>query len=473
MQESFDHYFEEDSLYQAISRFEDMIKANTLCYFDVCEFEIIIDYYLDQHNFKEAEEAVNVGLSQHPSAEEIKYRLAQLYIQSGKPAKGLRLLREIENLESSNSEFYLLKGSALNLLGRKEEATQSFDEAIRNSTEAKDDIIYNIAVSYINTRRYQLAKKYLMLAFEINPENLQVIHEIALVSERIDDLDTSIKFYNKYLDLDPFNDHIWVSLGMVYSNKDMNELAIDAYDYAIAIDPENISALFSKANTLVNMAENKEAIKTYLEILDLESDNIQAYIYIGECYEKLEFFKRSIYYFTKAIELDEHNADAWYGLGIAYFQQEQFSESLSYFNKAKKLDPENSDFWFMLGEVYRKLTKIEQAANAYNRVIELDPNDFEAWICRAELSYKDNSDLSGAIKILVKSLDFNSEVSTINYHLSSYYFYSNQSRKAISYFDKGLQLNYKEHTEYLSDIPAKSRKSVNSLIKRNKKFDKN
>ena len=147
MQESFDHYFEEESLYQAISRFEDMMKSNTICYFDVCEFEIIIDYYLDQHNIKHAEEAVYTAMGQHPGSSEIKFRLAQLYIQSGKPAKGLQLLRGIENLESSNSDFYLLKGTAFNLLGKKEEATRAFDSAIRYTTEGKDDVIYNIAYS--------------------------------------------------------------------------------------------------------------------------------------------------------------------------------------------------------------------------------------------------------------------------------------------------------------------------------------
>src|SRR5512145_1049812 len=100
MQESYDHYFEEESLYQAISRFEDMIKSNSNLYFDICEFEIIIDYYLDQHNFRIAEEAVIHGLNQHPHSGEIKSRMAQIYIQNGKPAKGLRLLREIETIDA-------------------------------------------------------------------------------------------------------------------------------------------------------------------------------------------------------------------------------------------------------------------------------------------------------------------------------------------------------------------------------------
>lgn len=469
MQESFDHYFEEESLYQAINRFEDMIKSKNTCYFDVCEFEVIIDYYLDQHNFRHAEEAINTGLNQHPQAYEIKFRLAQLFIQSGKPAKGLRLLRNIENIEATNSEFYLLKGSALNILGKPEEARQAFDEAIMHASDGKDDVIYNIAYSHINSRNYKVALKYLELAFEVNPLNTSVIQEIALVCERMDQLEKSAEYYQKYLDIDPFSDNVWLSLGIAYSALNNTEKALEAYDYAIAIRPQNISALFSKANTLVNIGRNKEAISAYNEILDLDPDSVQALTYIGECYEKMTFYKRSEYYFKRAIELDETFADAWYGLGISYFQQDNCKLSLGYFLKANKIDPENADFWFMLGEVHKKLNNLEKSAEAYNRVIELDPNDYEAWITRAELSFMDNNDLKGAIRILTKAVEYNPEISVINYQLATYYFFNNQSKQAFHHFEKGLSINFPEHCDYLKVLPKKSVQQLTPLLEKYKK----
>lgn len=469
MQESYDHYFEEESLYQAINRFEDMIKSNTTCYFDVCEFEVIIDYYLDQHNFRHAEEAINTGLNQHPQAYEIKFRLAQLYIQSGKPAKGLRLLRNIENIEATNSEFYLLKGTALNILGKLEEAKQAFDEAIMHASDGKDDVIYNIAYSHINSRNYKVALKYLELAYEVNPLNTSVIQEIALVCERMDQLEKSAEYYQKYLDIDPFSDNVWLSLGIAYSSLNKTDKALEAYDYAIAIRPHNISALFSKANTLVNIGRNKEAVTTYNEILDFDPDNVQALTYIGECYEKMAFFKRSEYYFKRAIELDESFSDAWYGLGISYFQQDNCKLALGYFQKANKIDPENADFWFMLGEVYRKLNNLEKSAESYNRVIELDPNDYEAWITRAELSFKENNDLKGAIRIMTKALEYNPDISVINYQLATYYFFNNQSKQAFRHFEKGLSINFLEHFDYLKALPQKSARQLTPLLDKYKK----
>jgi tetratricopeptide (TPR) repeat protein len=122
----------------------------------------------------------------------------------------------------------------------------------------------------------------------------------------------------------------------------------------------------------------------------------------------------------------------------------------------------------MIGEVYRKLNMLEKSAEAFNRVIELDPNDYEAWISRAELSFKDNNDLKGAIRILTKAYEYNPEVSVINYQLSVYYFKNSQTKLALHHFEKGLSVNFNEHLEYFTEIPAKSAKGLNNLINRYK-----
>lgn len=455
MQESQEHYFEEDSIYQAISRYEDMVRANTTSYFDVYEFEVIVDYYLDQNHFSMAEDALGIALSQHPEAVELKFRLSQLLINSGKPAKGIRILRDIEHLEANNPEFFIVKGTALNLLGKKQEADQAFKEAINLSSDSRDEVLHNISLSYIHNRHYKQAIRYLLLAHEINPANLDVLQELALVYERIDELSKCVIYYEKYIDIDPFNDTIWLNLGLIYSSIDKNEKALEAFDYALCISPSNLAALLSRANLCINTGDYSEAIQSYLEILELDPVNVQALTYIGECYEKQEFYKRSVYYFKKAISLDEQFSDAWYGLGVATYQQDLIVESVPYFKRALQIDPENSDYWFMMGEVYRKLQELEKSAEAFNRAVELDPNDYEAWICRAELSCKNNNDLKGAISILNKAILYNRDNSTINYQLATYYFQNNQSKLGFSFFEKGLEINFTEHTDFLDNIAGK------------------
>lgn len=459
MHDNQEPYFEEGEIFEVINKYERMLKNNTMCYFDVYEFETIVDYYLDEHSFRAAYTAVEKALTQHPYSTSLKFKLSQILIHTGKPTKGVRILREIESLESSNSDFYLVLGSALNLLGKKEEAQSAFDKAIKLATDDKDELIYNIAYSYINTRRYKLAVKYLELALKVNESNTTVLHELALVYERLDDLKKSIKYYKKYLDIDPFAENIWLNLGLIYTSTDKIEEAIKAFDYAIAITPNYVSAYFSKANTLVNASRYKEAILTYKNIVILEPNNVQALTYIGECYEKLSFYKRAIYYYQKALHIDETYSDAWYGIGMSNFQLKKYGESLNCFSRANQIDPENPEYWFMLGEVYKKLDIPDKSAEAFNRTVELDPNDYEAWISRADISFR-KSNLKDAIKILNKAYQYNHDISTINYQLATYYLLNNQPRIAYRYFEKGLSINFKEHSEHLIHIPDNSRTEI-------------
>ena len=464
MQENRESYYDEEDIIGSINRYEEMLKHNTSFFFDIYEFELIIDYYLDIHNFQKAKEAVITGINQHPSSSSLKFKLAQIYVQSGKPSKGLVLLREIEHLEDCSSDFYLLKGSALNVLGKKEEAKEAFTKSIELAYVYRDDVIYNIAFSYITTRQYKQAVKYLRLALEFNPQNISVIHELALCYERTDDLANGIKFYQKYLDLDPFAENIWFSIGVLYSSLERYDKAVESFDFAIALSPDYTSAYFSKANTYVNAGKYHEAIEVYEEIIMLEFDNLQAFCFMGECYEKLGMYRKALHFYQKAMAIDESYPEAWYGMGVAHFELDETIISLRCFKEAIRLDPENSDYWYMLGEVYRKLGKIEKSVEAFNRTVELDPNDYEAWLSHADIFFKENK-LKDAIKVLTKAYEYNDDISTINYQLAAYYIYNNQPDKAYKYFEQGLLINYNEHSDLYNNIPETLKNGrINQLI---------
>jgi len=469
MNNEFDSSFD-DNIFESVSRFEDMVNRNGTCYFDVHEYENIANYYIDQHNFQNAIKAIEKGLRQHPQSSSLKLRMAEIFIRNGKPSKGLYYIREVEPVENSNNELYLLKGEALNILGRKEEAHNAFDKAISLTSDGKDEIIFSIACSYLNTRHYKLAIKYLWLAHEINPRNLMVIHELALAYEKTDIPDKSIEYYQKYLEIDPYAEHVWLSLGMAYAMTEQYEKAIEAYDYAVAIYPDYISAYFSKANIFAGLERYEEAIEVYDQILDLEPDNLQAYLYTGECYEKLEQFRSAIQCYRKAIRLDHHCSDAWYGMGMAYYNMGENTISLGFLKKANETDPENPDYWFMLGEVYQKLGRFENSAESYSHAVELDPNDYLAWLSYAEMLFAENR-VPEAIIILNKAFEYNKEIATLNYYLGIYYLYDGQPKPAHLYFERGLLLNYDEHREIADTFPIVStNKDLVQLIKKYKKL---
>ena len=60
-----------------LSKFESMLKTNSVYFFDSVEFEEIVHYYLDSGKNSLAKKAINLGLKQHPNSVMLKLLQAE------------------------------------------------------------------------------------------------------------------------------------------------------------------------------------------------------------------------------------------------------------------------------------------------------------------------------------------------------------------------------------------------------------
>ena len=63
-----------------LSKFELMLKTNSVYFFDASEFEEIIMHYIDNGKFSLANKAIQLGLKQHPKSVDIKLVHVELLI---------------------------------------------------------------------------------------------------------------------------------------------------------------------------------------------------------------------------------------------------------------------------------------------------------------------------------------------------------------------------------------------------------
>jgi tetratricopeptide (TPR) repeat protein len=440
MDESMNYYREDSGLQDVINRYERMIQTEHQCYFDVYEFERIIDHYLDTEDYKQATLAMDFAVRQHPTAISLMLKKAQVLAESGKPGDGLSYIHKIERLEHANPDLFILKGSMLTQLGKLEKAENAFRSALNITYGDQHEILLDIALIYQNVQQYELALRYLTIAEQTKPGTPGILFELAYCHERLNNYKQAQEYYRKYLDIKPFSVDAWYNLGMLFYRIEDYVKAIECFDYALALNDKNTSAYMNKAGALVNMEAYREAISVYNEYLNIDDGNPMIHTYIGECYEKLEKYDQAIDYYNKALTLDKKFTDAWYGIGLCYFYKNKLSDSLFYLNKAIHLDPDNPDFWFTLGNVHAGLGSFKDAIKAYSRVEELDPYDYEAWIIHAELEYG-SSGVWKAIDVLKKAYTCTSDVAQINYHLSAYYYLDGNMEYCLNFFRTGLLLN--------------------------------
>ncbi len=369
----------EDEIQHAVQKFERMKRDNAHYFFDVIEFETIIDFYMESNNSSNAFEAATLATQQHPTSVSIQLRKARVLLDKGRAVEALHILKKLENIEPGNHEIYIAKGTALGMLGDIQGAKKMFDFSLTLDSDDVENILFLITSVLQNLNYYEHLIPYLKKLIDLEPEFRAHLYDMAYACEKIQDFENSISYYQKYLEEEPFSDSAWYNLGIIYNKLELSEKAIEAYDYALAINSQNTFALFNKGNILHNLERYSEAIPVYHEYLENEPDNFEAITYLAECYEKIGEVTLAKKYFQEAIELAPDFADPWFGLGVLALNTGNTDDSLIYFRKAVRLDDENPEIWYLLGKAHYAKYEKKAALRCFREALKLDSYYHEVW----------------------------------------------------------------------------------------------
>ncbi|HRS54031.1 MAG TPA: tetratricopeptide repeat protein [Bacteroidales bacterium] len=450
-----------------VKRFNKMLATNANDFFDVEEFEIIIDYFLYNFNFTESEQAVQLALKQYPNSINILLKKAKLYAYLNKEKQALEILKNIENIEPENPEIFTAKGSIFSCLGHHDKAIKEYNKAIKIGKDVDvDDLHINIATEYNLMGNTNKAMQHLITALEINPENETAIFQIDFICNDTVSLYKAINFLSKFLDKHPFSPTAWHCLGNIYIKTGQFNEAIEAFDYAIAINPEYyIASYYSKAQAFEFLENYKDALITYKELLKLDKDNPYLYNSIGECYENLNQPKKSLSFFKKAITIEPYFAEAWINIGIFYINHDEPNVALKYMKKAYNIIPDDPYIINTIAEAYIALKKYKMAFKYYEKAIQIDPQNYNIWIDYADAmeEYKTTKE---AIKILEKAIKINPNNSYLLYRMAACKITNGDNAEGMLTLFQAMKIDYynlKMFFEYMPNM--KNNKDILKLIK--------
>ena len=448
--------FREDDIVGAVNRFKRSLISGSTKYFDVAEFEGIVEQLLEEGDLKGSEIAAEQGIQIHPNAVPLHLKYAQVLINKGKYAKSLRYLHFAEKVDSNNPDVHLLKGSARMVMGNEPEALVSFKKAIKFAGSEIDEILYSISSAYIQVGEISKAIYYLEKTIRANPKNEIALNDLGFFCDQMGMYKKSIKYYNKYIDLDPFNDTVWFNLGTVFNKTDKHKKAIEAYEFAMTLNDDFHMALFNIGNALANAEKFKEAIEKYKEFLEIEPNNSDAYCYIGECFLNLDNHTKSEIYYRKALKIDKKNDTAWFGIGLVLWINKNFEESITYIKKAIKIDNQNSEYWLILARVNTDFGNIEVATKALKQSARFDAGNTDTWLIWTDL-YMKQGDKKSAIRIIKKGIKNNTD-SVLKYRLVALLLETKKDKDAFELLIIAMKQEF-DQINFLFDIYPKSLKN--------------
>ncbi|NQU52527.1 MAG: tetratricopeptide repeat protein [Bacteroidetes bacterium] len=455
MNEDRENYRDEDII-GAVDRFKRSLISGSTKYFDVSEFEGIVEQLLDEGDLQGSEIAAKQGIQIHPNAVPLQLKYAQVLINKGKYEKSLQYLHFAEKVDSTNPDVHLLKGSARMVMGNETEALLSFRKAIKYAGNEMDEILYHIGSSYIQVGEISKAIHYFEQTIKANATNEMALYDLGFFCDQTGKYKKSIKYYNSYLDIDPFNHTVWFNLGTVYNKSDKHKKAIEAYEFAMVLNDDFHMALFNIGNALANSEKFEEAIVKYQEYIKLEPENADAYCYIGECFLNLENHKESELHYKKALKINSKNDTAWFGLGLLSWIDQQFEDSIRHIKKAIKIDNLNAEFWLTLGKVNNDFNNQVSAINALKKAARIDAGNTEVWLTWVDVLTKHNEH-NNAIRILKRGIKNNSD-SILKYRLVALLLEDKKEKEAFEMLLISMKQDF-EQINYLFDIFPKSTKN--------------
>jgi len=465
--------FDENSE-ELLKKYEDFAAGiSPAGYFDVEEFESIINHYLFLGSIEKAATALEIGLKQHPASSDLQIKRAKILLLDNQAEQAYQILQSLT--EQGDYESTILKIDALLKLNRNDEASAVVENFFAtNESELLLELAFlDLALLYMHYEKWNTALKLLEKGRSKNPRNIDILFELTTCYEQLLDFDKAIENQKYILEINPFLSEAWFNLGQLYFSQHNYTQALDAFDYSLAINPKDMQACLQKAHVLLNLERFDEAVEHYMEFIENADTPLKGLIYgyIGECYEYLEKNEKAIYWYQKSLELEPESCDSLVGLGICMLEQERFEEGLIYLQKAIEIDPEFAETYVYLAEAYIGMDDIDSALSAYKKSLEFEPNQAETLVAVGTLLLE-KDEFRTALDYYESAYKLNPDLEQINLFLAIVHFKLNNFDIAMEYLLEAVTIDHQALSDFLEICPEaaerleKSSQSEENVLKR-------
>ena len=444
----------------SLSKFESMLKTNSIYFFDLVEFEEIIVHYLDTGKHSLAKKAVKLGLEQHPTSLDLKLLDVEILIFDNKLEKASQKLRRIQLLAPANEEVYIQKATILSKNGNHEKAIINLKIAVSHADD-KVDIWSMMGMEYLYLDDFEKARLSFAKCIDVDHEDYSSLYNVVYCFDMQKNHEKAIVFLNAFLDRSPYSEVAWHQLGRQYFVLKRYKEALTCFDYAVLIDESFIGGYLEKAKTLEKLGEFEGAIKNYMLTLELDDPTAFAYLRIGECYQKLKRLNTAIDFYKKSVHEDPFLDKGWILLTEAYYEQKDYQKALYYISKALKIDDYNVFYWRKYSDINIKLNCFKEGIKGLEKCLELNDCSLEIYTALSDLLMF-VGDFKAAFEVLILAQDTYKNTAEIEYRLSGLSLVFNNEKEGLTHLLNGLKIDFNMHTILKDLFPSVL---VNSKVK--------
>ena len=449
----------------SIGKFESMLKTKELKFFDLCEFEEIVNHYIDISDFTKTKKAIDLGLNQHPNSCELLILKAEHYILTNHYESAALIIDDLMVVHPENEIIYQHKAAILSKKNLHQDAIETLKKGMRFCHNYSE---FNslIALEYLYIEEYFMAKEYFIKCLNKDDRDNHSLYNIIYCFESMNDNLGAISFLNECLNKNPYNEVAWHQIGRQYFEIRMYEQALVSFDYAIICDEKFVGAYFELAKTLEKLGRYNEAISFYEITLSIDDPTSFAFHRIGECHLLLGNDLLGLKYLKKTIHEDPLLEKGWISLCNYYLTKKNYKEAIHYINKALKIDDSNYFFLKIYSKAHKEMGLLEESCVGYSKLYYNNNYDIKICLEWVEVLLK-LKDFSKGIEVLSELISKYPNNSKFQYFLAGFYMMISNNDEASFFLKNAYSISPSEIEVFYEVFPSSI---TNSLVKKTLQF---
>jgi tetratricopeptide (TPR) repeat protein len=265
---------------------------------------------------------------------------------------------------------------------------------------AKSNLLYGyllMGTRMVEHGLYDSALEYWEKAVQMDPDNVGLVHNLAIAAEKSGNLESAKQYWNRVLehwqsvlDADPddnYKRNFMVELRRHLTGQADEESApatIEEYREILKINPDDFEAQYKVAMALYDEQAWKESIDAWATLLKKFPKNIEAINMLGWAQlnsglieEAFQTWNRGMIVDPKSHSVCKSIQDARMSVGRAFRNRGMHTQALVHFKALLRYTPD-ATVYMEIGETYMLKGDKRSAAQAFAMAMQLDPKNRDA-----------------------------------------------------------------------------------------------
>lgn len=269
---------------------------------------------------------------------------------------------------------------------------------------------FDNALQHRENAEYKLAIEALYKALDVEPNNIEVLTQLAEIYALMNDLERSIQYYKDIIEIDENNLSAICALFNKYFTIGKFKDALFYAQKAVSLSPSDknyiqLVSVYDKFSDIKSLRDLVQSCELSHDVLlkiasvfinhAFVADAEALFDKISDCDEKdalcaLIYFNKNELEKAKALvmNLNLESVEVLNLKGLFYIEEMRFVDAIKCFAKAASLEPSNPKYYFNLGNAYFYNGWMSEAADAYRKAIELDVTNVDYRFALANLYFE-------------------------------------------------------------------------------------